>query len=98
MGQKKHTHTEFMAFMGRIQRAMIRRLDTVDIADLPDYLDHSNRAADTLNAAVAAVYDTGHSWTEIGKSLGMTRQNARQRFGKHVNQGRGDTFATDPRE
>lgn len=41
--------------------------------------------ADDLNAVVAGaavgLYDVGYSWAEIGASLNITRQAARQRWG-----------------
>jgi DNA invertase Pin-like site-specific DNA recombinase len=41
------------------------------------------RALDEQIAATArAYYAEGHSWTEIGKALGITRQSARERFGR----------------
>ncbi len=45
-------------------------LDTVDIAHL------------TLVRAVAVARNHGRSWTEIADVLGVSRQAARQRFGK----------------
>lgn len=85
MAQKRvRGHDEYMAFLKRIDAAMVRRLDVVDIEHLRDYAEHSARANDTLNAAVVRVYRTGHSWTEIAAVLGLTRQGARQRFAKYT--------------
>ena len=39
-------------------------------------------AGDLLQQAVTAARANGHSWAEIGKALGLTRQAAQQRFGK----------------
>lgn len=40
------------------------------------------RTGDMLRAAVLSARGAGQSWDAIGKSLGMTRQAAQQRFGK----------------
>jgi hypothetical protein len=37
-----------------------------------------------LQESVLAARAAGHSWDVIGKSLGMTRQAAQQRFGKRT--------------
>lgn len=39
-------------------------------------------AGDLLQQAVTAARANGHSWAEIGETLGLTRQAAQQRFGR----------------
>ncbi len=43
-----------------------------------------DRTSDMLQAAVTAARGAGHSWEAIGKTLGMSRQAAQQRFGKDL--------------
>jgi len=70
--------------VGKGQR--VRHLPTAT-ADGPDPLDQITQAAarvrqaeQTLTAAVRRARRHGHSWTQIGQRLAITRQAAHQRF------------------
>lgn len=72
---------EFIAFCRRIVRAMGRRAvvaDPEDFAMLAGLADDLNKV---VADAAAGLYDAGYSWAEIGASLNITRQAARQRWG-----------------
>lgn len=65
--------------------------------DVDDHLAVVRRAAeadqvagDLLQQAVSAARAGGHSWSAIGKTLGLTRQAAQQRFGKKDTDAAGD--------
>jgi len=46
--------------------------------------DRIRAAEEQLAAAVATARRLGHSWSELGAALGVTRQAAQQRFGSTV--------------
>ena len=46
--------------------------------------DRIRAAEEQLAAAVASARRLGHSWSELGAALGVTRQAAQQRFGSTV--------------
>lgn len=46
-----------------------------------------------LHAAVAAARSAGQSWEAIGRSLGMSRQAAQQRFGRTIEAGPDDAVS-----
>lgn len=73
---------QFIASVARMIRAAGRRCadaDEVELAALLALRDEVDRAVDV---AVAGMRERGHSWAWIGQGVGMTRQAARQRWGK----------------
>lgn len=77
-------HSEFGAFARRILRAMGRRCAAADVEDLADLLALRAEVDTAVDAAVAGLREQGHSWTEIGRVTGVTRQAARQRWSDKV--------------
>lgn len=73
-------HSEFGAFARRILRAMGRRCAAADVEDLADLLALRDEVDRAVDAAVTGLREQGHSWTEIGRVTGVTRQAARQRW------------------
>ena len=80
---------ELAAFLRRMGRALVKRARGGDMDALVALVD----SRDALNAAIVAAaqalhYDYhddhsgGYSWGEIARELGITRQAARQRFGR----------------
>lgn len=74
---------EYAAFMRRAMRAYARRVTDSDLVDLAELV----AMRDELDAVIQAAIDGhrtrwGTSWTEIGRALGITRQAARQRWGR----------------
>jgi hypothetical protein len=70
--------------VGRVMRSLVRRAQDGDIDALTE-LEAIRRAADEYagQAARGLVEGPGqYSWGEVGRWLGMTRQAARQRFGR----------------
>lgn len=47
-----------------------------------------------LQSTVVSARNAGHSWDQIGRRLGISRQAAQQRFGRGEAQGTGDEAAT----
>ncbi len=73
-------HSDYAAFARRILRAMARRCADADVEDLTDLLSLRDEVDAAIASAVAGLYHQGHSWTEIGAAVGITRQAARQRW------------------
>lgn len=65
----------------RMVRAYVRRVGGAqDIESLAGLADLQRDVNQAIADAAAQLHDAGHSWTEIGRVLGVTRQAARQRF------------------
>lgn len=77
-------HGEFGAFARRILRAMGRRCASADVEDLADLLALRAEVDTAVDTAVAGLREQGHSWTEIARATGTTRQAARQRWADKV--------------
>jgi hypothetical protein len=64
---------------GLPRRAQLGEVDTVDLATMRTLRDDIDTAiADT----VAVLLDQGANYGDIGRALGMTRQGARQLYGR----------------
>jgi hypothetical protein len=72
---------EYTAFLGRVIRALARRVSGGDIDAITDMAALSGDLDNAIRAAVTGLRTRGYSWTEIGARLGVTRQAAQQRFG-----------------
>lgn len=62
-------------------RSVARRPD-FDIADLGTLAGLQESLDEAIAAAVTKLHADGHSWADIGRELGTSRQNAYQRFGR----------------
>ena len=67
--------------MGRMIRAHRKRVAAGSAEDLADLVALRAELDDAITDAAQALHDTGVSWTEIARVLGVSRQAARQRFG-----------------
>jgi hypothetical protein len=74
---------EYAAFTRRILRAYARRISAGDIDALADMTILAADIDDAIYHAVTGLRDTGYSWADIGARLGVTRQAAQQRWGRH---------------
>jgi hypothetical protein len=74
---------DFIAFTRRILGAMSKRVshNADHLAELAALATDVDQA---LVQAVAAAKAQGYSWTDIGNTLGTTRQAAQQRFGARI--------------
>lgn len=52
-----------------------------NVEDLALLVERRAALDDAITATARGLHAAGHSWTEIGRVLGMTRQSARERFG-----------------
>jgi hypothetical protein len=75
---------EYAAFTRRILHAYARRVATGDIEALTHMTGLADDVEAAIRAAVIALRDFGYSWAEIGNRLGVTRQAAQQRWGRHA--------------
>lgn len=66
-----------------IGRAILSDTDPADeLAVVRRAAEADRTVGDLLQQAVHAARAAGHSWSAIGKTLGLTRQAAQQRFGR----------------
>lgn len=82
---KRYVETEdFGAMVRRMVKAYRRRVGEGpgDIASLRQLAELADEVDQAIRAAAQDLHDAGHSWTEIGDALGVSRQAARQRFGR----------------
>lgn len=75
---------KFGAFVRRVTRAYGRRVADRDIEALAGLAQLRTDVDAVIAASVAGLLDAGYSWADIGRSLGMTRQGAFQRYGKRA--------------
>lgn len=73
---------EFAAFGRRIIRAHARRVAASDPTALRDLVAMRAALDEAIDEAAVGLHAAGYSWTDIGRELGVTRQAARQRWGK----------------
>lgn len=81
-GRREYSNAEYARFVGRILRAMQRRLADGDIESLPDLVALHEETARLITASVHALRADPHrySWDQVARVLGITRQAAQQRF------------------
>lgn len=74
--------SEMTGMVRRVSKAMVRRAEEGDVLALTALVDMRDAIDAATAEAARALHDgpDGLSWTAIGQELGMTRQNARQRF------------------
>jgi hypothetical protein len=73
---------DFAAMISRMIRAHGRRVAMGNLDDLKRLVEIRDELDEQIGEAARGLYDEGHSWGEIGRILGMTRQSARERFGR----------------
>ena len=84
---------EYGAFAARILAAFVRRAakgDPEDLATLRKVIDGAEAG---LQDAVDGLRAQGHSWSQIGEALGMTKQSAWERFSGRDSSGKPDGIA-----
>ncbi len=74
-------HAAFAAFARRIMRAMARRCADADVEDLADLITLSGEVDNAIVVAVTGLRAQGHSWADIARATGTSRQAAQQRWG-----------------
>lgn len=73
---------QIAAFLRRMGRALARRAGEGDLEALSALLDSIESLEASAGEAARALVAAGYSWGEVGREVGMTRQAARQRWGK----------------
>ena len=81
---KKTETPEYVRMLQRMMRAYARRVtqDCGDIEALAGLVDLATELEATTTLAIAGLRETGHSWAEIARVLGVTRQAAQQRYSR----------------
>lgn len=82
---KRYVETaEYGGMVRRMVRAYGRRVSegAGDIAELSTLAALASDVDAIIADAVVGLHDAGYSWAEIGKELGVTRQNVHQRYGR----------------
>lgn len=73
---------KFGAFVRRVTRAYGRRVADRDIEALAGLHQLAGDVDVAIRQAVAGLLAAGYSWADIGRSIGMSRQGAYQRYGR----------------
>lgn len=84
-----HSYPRQLRALARALRAMDQRIDTVGgasseaeaLRSLAALADLEGAVGDLIARTVPAARDHGASWTQIGSSLGITKQAAHERYG-----------------
>jgi hypothetical protein len=79
--------SEFPAMMARMLRAWVRRVAVADTYDLREMAEVLGRNAAPVWDAVLMnreTQDSPWSWSDVGDSLGITRQAAQQQASRHA--------------
>jgi len=69
---------------GMVARKLVHGRDWSALDGVEAAVGRITAAEEQLAAAVAGARGLGHSWSELGAALGVTRQAAQQRFGSTV--------------
>ena len=81
-GQGKRSPAEQTGMMRRVTDKIVENwIGAGNVEDLALLVERRRALDEQIAATARAYYAAGHSWAEIGKALGMTRQSARERFG-----------------
>jgi hypothetical protein len=71
---------DFAKFVRRIIRRYAERVSKGDIDALAQLASMADEIESAAGQAANALHQTGYSWTDIAKQIGMSRQGARQRW------------------
>jgi hypothetical protein len=74
---------EHARFVRRVMRAYARRVEAGDIDALADMTVLATELDEAIAQAVIGLREAGYSWAEIAARLGVSRQAAQQRWGRH---------------
>jgi hypothetical protein len=80
----EHEPTDIAAMLRRVLRAMVRRAELGDIEAVRQLHLLERDVADAVAEAARGAHDgpARYTWSEIGAELEVSRQAARQRFGR----------------
>lgn len=85
---RRKTHREapeLAAFLRRMARALVRRAGEGDLEALSALVDARTAIDAAIGQAARALHDLDpepYSWTDIGRELRISRQAARQMYGR----------------
>ena len=80
----------YESMVRRVIAAHGRRVAHADPEDLAGLLNLHHAIEQAVEVAIHGQRLNGFSWTDIGRGLGTTRQNAQQRYGNQDRQGTND--------
>lgn len=83
--RREYESPDIAAFLRRQGRGLVKRAGTGDLEALSALLDSIAALEVAAGEAARALVDPkgpAYSWGEVGREVGMTRQAARQRWGK----------------
>lgn len=82
MRAKRYIETsDYGTMVKRMIRAYVKRVGGgEDLEQLAGLADLQRTVNEAVQLAAVQLHQSGHSWTEIARVLGVSRQAARQRF------------------
>jgi hypothetical protein len=82
MSRYRVENEPYAGMLRRMLTAFGKRVGDTDPNDLRHFTDLERQIAAERANAVAQLRTQGYSWSEIGKGLGVTKQEAQRRYGK----------------
>lgn len=74
-------HTDYRQMLGRMLRSYTRRVASSSVEDLAEMMTLREDLETSIQQAVDGLRASGHSWADIARPLGISRQSAQQRYG-----------------
>lgn len=96
--RRRHVeNSEYVEFVGRIMKAMGKRVGAGDVAALSELVGLKGQIDEAIERSVAQLRSEPwmYSWAQIGEVIGITRQAAQKRYG-HVEVIGGRTIGGQP--
>lgn len=80
--KRRHESPEVAAAARRFARALAKRAEEGDTEALEGLVALAAEVDQAIGVAARSLHSCGYSWTDLAGVLGVTRQAARQRFGR----------------
>lgn len=84
MARQTYETPEYAAMLSRLIRSYARRIADGDPTDLADAVRLQQQLDQAIGEAVAAMRDqSGFSWADLARELGVTRSAVQQRYARY---------------
>lgn len=82
MGRYRVENEPYAGMLRRMLSSFAKRVGATDPNDLRHFADIDRWNSEARATAIADLKAQGYSWSEIGRGLGVTKQEAQRRYGK----------------
>lgn len=83
--KRRHEAPEVAAAARRFARALAKRAEEGDTEALEGLVALAAEVDASIGRAARSLHSCGYSWTDIARTIGVSRQAARQRFAQPTN-------------